>query len=354
MYIKLPQTCTKSIQRRCCFVLLFFLAVNWMTQAQDISFAKRTGTDNPLSGIVLNAGLTSKSVDIDADGDMDLFVGNQEGTVRYYKNIGTSEDPNVFEEQLGAENPFDGVDIGSNSTPTFVDFNQDNLMDVFVGGTNGIAYFKNTGTTMAPVFEQRQGEENPLGAITYSGNRVFSTTFTDIDLDGDQDVFVGWIDYDAVDSCGILYYKNTGSGLQTTFVNQSGADNPFETFQELYPTPVFVDVDSDQDLDVFIAKGDGSFSYFENTTDPNELSVEKNALQSFVVYPNPAVNEFLVVLKDKPLTLRMFALTGHEVLNRFLTTENSSVDVRSFPAGIYILIFDDGVNRSTQKVIITR
>jgi hypothetical protein len=77
-------------------------------------------------------------------------------------------------------------------------------------------------------------------------------------------------------------------------------------------------------------------------------------LQSFVVYPNPAVNEFLVVLKGKPLTLRVFALTGHEVLNRFLTIENSSVDVRSFPAGIYILTFDDGVNRSTQKVIITK
>ena len=49
------------------------------------------------------------------------MLGNAEGTLQYFQNDGNGN----FTEQTGADNPFDGVDVGSNSTPTLGEVNHD-------------------------------------------------------------------------------------------------------------------------------------------------------------------------------------------------------------------------------------
>ena len=66
--------------------------------------------------------------DIDGDGDLDVFVGELYGTIKYYVNNGSG----VFTEQTGAwnpgtkaGNPFNGVDVtirrGSADCHWFID-----------------------------------------------------------------------------------------------------------------------------------------------------------------------------------------------------------------------------------------
>lgn len=322
--------------------------------AQGIEFVERTGAENPLNAVVMSSGLTSESVDIDADGDLDLFVGNQEGTIRYYKNIGTEAAPNVFEEQQEIDPVFQGFDVGSHSVPTFVDIDNDQHLDLFVGGMNGIAFLKNKGTDATPVFEEQDSINNPLSFVTHAGNRGFFPTFVDIDLDGDTDVFIGWVDYDLSGSSGIDYFRNDGTGTSPNFVRQEGADNPFASFDKLYPKLIFVNADTDEDLDVFIPLGDGSFSYYENISDFSDMGMSQNALQAFVLYPNPALDRFTVVLKSKTMRLRMHSLSGREVLNCVLTEDAPHVSVKAYPAGIYVLLLDDGVHKYSQKLVIVK
>ena len=228
------------------------------TPALAQTFTEQIGAANPFNGV--NAGFYSNPTfeDIDNDGDKDAFSGVYGGTILYYKNTGTASAP-VFTAQTGAANPFNGVDVGYNSTPTFVDIDNDGDKDAFIGERFGtIKYYKNTGTASAPVFTAQTGAANPFNGVDVGYNSIL--TFVDIDNDGDKDAFSG------VDNGTILYYKNTGTASVPVFTAQIGAANPFNGVDiGSYSTPTFEDIDNDGDKDAFIGEHSGTIKYYKNT-----------------------------------------------------------------------------------------
>ena len=49
-------------------------------------------------------------------GDLDLVVGGEDGRLKYFKNTGSSTKPE-FEEMTESKNPFLRIDVGSRSAP---------------------------------------------------------------------------------------------------------------------------------------------------------------------------------------------------------------------------------------------
>jgi len=321
--------------------------------AQKIEFVQRTGVENPLDGAEVTSGLTSHSIDIDDDGDFDLFMGNSNGTIFYYENIGTIEEPNLFDQQIGVGNPLYGIDVGTKSAPTFVDIDKDGDFDVFIGATNSISYYKNIGTKTAAVYELQLLDNNPLKSITSSGDRAFTVTFLDIDSDTDLDAFIGWVDYDVVNSQGIVFCENIGNLSVPVFENKLGPENPFEQFDKLYPKPIFIDIDADDDFDVFIGKGDGDYLFYENISD-TALDVKKDINIGFEMYPNPVKDILTISLLGKDIHVKIYDLLGMQVLSKDLTDNNETIDVRRLTAGIYVAVIDDGKNRISKKIIVSK
>ena len=336
------------------FLIVILVLFSEIIKAQTIEFTKKTGNNNPLNGVDVGTGLQSHSIDIDNDGDFDLFVGNGSGTILYYKNIGTVENPNVFEVQTGVNNPLNGVDVGENSIPVFVDMDKDLDFDLFIGSKNSIHYYKNMGTQTAPVFTLQTGVNNPLNAVISSGDRAYLPSFVDIDSDSDFDVFIGFIDYDVADSSGILYYENKGTSLVANFQQQIGANNPFVSFNELYPQPIFVDIDSDNDMDVFIGKGNGTFDYYENTTELLGLKVNNTFLKATKMYPNPATTELTFESFEKDVEIRIFSLSGIQVYKGIISEKNDKIDVSAIPSGIYVVVLNDGMTKISKKLVIAK
>ena len=100
--------------------------------------------------------------DLDGDGDLDMMVGENGGTILYYKNTGSASAP-VFAQQTGAANPFNGSDVGCDSAPALVDLDGDGDLDLVVGENDGnLNYFKNTGTASAPVFAAADRRRQPV------------------------------------------------------------------------------------------------------------------------------------------------------------------------------------------------
>ena len=90
---------------------------------------------------------------------------------------------------------------------------------------------------------------------------------TDIDNDGDQDLFVGaYSDYQT----RIKYYQNIGTNAVPLF--DAPVDNPFglSPFSFYLAFPEMADLDNDGDIDLLIGSAAdtsqyGDFYYFENT-----------------------------------------------------------------------------------------
>ena len=221
-------------------------------------FTLQTGASNPLNGVAV-ALASPAFADIDGDGDQDVFIGFNNGTISYYKNTGSSTVP-VFTQQTGAANPFNGVDVGDYSAPVFVDIDGDGDLDAFIGALDGtIYYFKNTGSSTVPVFTQQTGAANPFNGVGVGGFSV--PTFIDVDKDGDKDAFIG------SNNGTISYYKNTGSSTVPVFTQQTGVANPLNGVTVGgYSAPATVDIDGDGNVDLFIGNNAGNVSYYKNTS----------------------------------------------------------------------------------------
>ena len=60
-------------------------------------------------------------------GDLDLVVGNYGGNLTYVENTGTSTAP-AYVLRTGSANPFDGIDVGKDSTAAVADFDGDGTL----------------------------------------------------------------------------------------------------------------------------------------------------------------------------------------------------------------------------------
>ncbi len=219
--------------------------MQYIAEPKDPNFTATTGTDNPLNGFDGGTYSSPTFADVDKDGDFDAFIGEKDGIINYFENDG-----GTFTEITGAANPLNGFDVGFNSTPTFADVDGDGDLDAFIGEYDGnINYFENDSGT----FTEITGAANPLNGVNVGYNS--SPTFADVDKDGDFDAFIGEKD-------GIInYFENDGG----TFTEITVAANPFNGFDVGdNSSPTFADVDGDGDLDAFIGETGGNINYFEN------------------------------------------------------------------------------------------
>lgn len=195
-------------------------------------------------------------VDIDNDGDLDLFAGNSIAEVTFFENIGTATLPAFDTAQAS---PFGIVPpTTSYITVNFQDMDNDGDFDLWIGDSGfDMIYYQNTGTVTAPAFAA--GISNPFGLVAPYGAYEAKMSTGDLDGDGDYDLLVGG-------SYGNLhYFQNTGTATAPAFAPL--VTNPFGmvAVPPSYAAPAIGDLDQDGDLDIGVGNNTGSFYFFENT-----------------------------------------------------------------------------------------
>ncbi|KAK7233307.1 hypothetical protein SO694_00109010 [Aureococcus anophagefferens] len=218
--------------------------------------------DSPFDGIDVGGDSAPALVDLDGDGDLDLVVGEKYGTLYYYENVGSAASPS-YEAVTGTASPFDGIDVGLHSAPAFADVDGDGDLDLVVGEEEGaLYYYENVGSAASPTYAARTGTASPFDGIKVGGNYGRSApALADVDGDGDLDLVVG-------EGFGALYYYETvGSAASPSYAAVTGTASPFDGIDvgnRERSTPALADLDGDGDLDLVVGDRFYGLFYYEN------------------------------------------------------------------------------------------
>ncbi len=229
----------------------------WEPYEQRLRFFRNTGTaespafhEEPGNPFGLGyAGFHGVFGDIDGDGDLDAFVGQYDGSTFFFENTGTATSP-AFTWPVA--NPFGLYVAGSSSAePALVDIDGDGDLDAFMGqGSRGGAFdfFRNTGTAAIPAFASPPSDHWPFGLPPLYYGFAPSLSFADLDGDGDFDAFETPAEYGAP-----LFLTNSGAVASPAFAFP--VTDAFGLARGFSPRLSLGDIDGDGDIDVFMGGG---------------------------------------------------------------------------------------------------
>ncbi len=266
-----------------------FTSILWndITTKNTISLRRNNGannfefiTDNYLNLLDVGSRSIPDFVDIDADNDLDLFIGSEsltDGTIYYFENIGTPSNPNFI---LVDSNYF-GISGELSLSPTFGDLDADGDYDLLVGNYfNDIIFYENTGDRFTAFFENKGILKNSINENIKAG--IYSRIrLNDVDLDGDLDIVVG--DFNGQ----VLLYRNIGTSVTYNFEIDEAYFNIEKPGN--YTNPICFDYDSDGINELFVGTDAGKILLYENGNNlsPSFVLADDNFLNaSFGKEPN--------------------------------------------------------------------
>ncbi|MFQ5650041.1 MAG: FG-GAP-like repeat-containing protein [bacterium] len=221
-----------------------------------------------LAGVDVREGATPTFVDIDADGDLDLFVGEFFGNINFYRNVGTASKPVLVLET----ETFAGIDVGTYSVPTFADIDADGDLDLFIGKFSGISFYENVSVDTLAFL---------LVTDTFAGidvGRLTAPFFDDLDGDGDLDLLVGEGGF--FEDGNINFFRNVGIRSQPSFVQETNTFVGIDVGD--FNAPTLADIDLDGDLDLIMGDRRGDLTFYRNIGTPDNpiFSFDANTFSS--------------------------------------------------------------------------
>ena len=241
-------------------------------QFSSFSYAQSLGVD-----LVCTAegclGCFPRVVYWDADALKDLLVGQSDGTVKVFRNVGSDQAPTFDAGTLLEVGPAGGkapIGVGSRATTSTVDWNNDGKKDLVSGGLDAkIHVFINEGTDAAPDFLSEMVLSDGGSDLMVPGTRS-SPVILDLDGDGRKDLLSGNTDGQ------LLLYSNAGTDAAPIFsdyVLVEADGTPIDLADWPRSRPFVCDWTGDGYLDVLIGAGDGNVHLFQGVPEPATLAL---------------------------------------------------------------------------------
>ena len=290
--------------------------------------------------------------DIDADGDKDMVIGDFNGQLHLFFNTPTAGLAN-FTSVAPIIN-LSGIDIGQRANPLFHDVDKDGDLDLVVGRSDGkLSYYWNYGTSTVYKFHVDSVNAN-FGRIdvtnVFSNPEGNSAAFIK-----DSILYVG-SQYGIIQEF-IIQYDSLKTGKFTLITNT------FANLRDGYNSTIDIyDINRDGILEYMIGNSRGGITLYSNadwdTIIPSKyiLSVATNLEPkvNVLIYPNPASEEVTISCDQLKSNLKIYNLKGQLLYSKKITDYITTISLKEFESGMYIIRLDNDKNIVTKKLVINR
>jgi Secretion system C-terminal sorting domain/FG-GAP-like repeat len=278
--------------------------------------------------------------DLDNDGDLDLLVGSNIGSVyAYFNQAGAGNAMNLVRDQ----NPmWTQMDIGQVAAPLIGDFDNDGRKDVIMGERFGILnFFKNTGSLTEPVFGPNPALAPNVSNIgnfnvqndSIANNSGLSTPQLIQNDQGEPMIVVG-----SSDGYIETYLLGDMTTAPWTLVTKTfgGIHDGWRS------SPAFADLDDDGYLEMILGNQSGGLTLYKTILTPFSppvpvVSPYPPQLQ-IQITPNPASTQASLLLDGhdgSAFRVDVYDALGRLRLQNHSTGNQYTLPLGDWPAGMY-------------------
>jgi hypothetical protein len=271
--------------------------------------------------------------DIDNDGDVDILYCNHYGNLSWAENTAGVGNPCNF--SIIKNNTFSITPISGNGNPQLIDIDLDGKLDVMMGLYNGsIAYYRNVGTSSTPSFSL---STNTFGGIDVDGsifkylNEGYAAPFFYRE-NGQLKLLIGNVE-------GRLFQYDIPSNLTSPAILVASDLNNLNEGENA--TPLYEDIDGDNKRDLILGNHSGGISFFSSKKSVIGIKENTSNMFAFSeMYPNPA-NELLFIKMNysdfNNYQIEVHDINGksiQQITSREFTT---ALDIKELSNGVYFV-----------------
>lgn len=280
--------------------------------------------------------------DLDGDGDDDMIVGDAIGKLHYFR-----KDPGPDDNFVLAQANYMGIDVGSYATPQLIDVDRDGIKDMIIGEQTGtLNYYRNTGTASSPNFALISPFWGNLSVNKPSFSTGYSVPFLWNDH-GTYELLVG------SERGYLYRFGNIDGNLSGTFtLVDSMYVSSYEGLR-IAPAIADVNGDTLADViignyagGVSIFLGDMSVGMTENNSVPAFFSIYPNpASGEITIQTELPANEF-------PASIVLRSVTGAEIKILKTEHANEKISVAGLAPGMYFVTVQTKSGKTSSKKLL--
>ncbi|MEJ6617395.1 MAG: FG-GAP-like repeat-containing protein [Crocinitomicaceae bacterium] len=309
-----------------------------------LAYYRNTGTlnspafalidDNYLDLSLENYGLRSVPTfgDIDNDGDQDLFIGREDGTLVHYQNFSAGSGA-IFNNGIinYKDNLNQTISVTTYCFPQLFDLNNDGLLDLILGKKTGeLVYYKNIGTPSNPSFQLTNSNLGNIDVSTANPDGYPAPHF--FRQNGETRLFLG----DLTGRCN--FYTGIDGNIDPTESFTLISENYANINTQAYSSFWVNDLNNDGNLEFYVGQDLGGIYRFEH--DPNSSSsLDETTLgKQVIIYPNPASNSFTISSEKEMIqSIHLSNIEGKFIHSEEINTLKTVVNSNEYPTGIYFV-----------------
>jgi hypothetical protein len=291
--------------------------------------------------------------DMDNDGDLDLLVGNTNGYLFYFNNEAGPNNP--FNLVQDFNSLWASMDVGQVSAPAIFDLDQDGLADILVGERNGnVNYYKNIGSPTEPNFNP---DENAAPNIPNLGkintqivpNGLGFSTPQVVEFQNNTLLITGSIDGQ------LEAYRLTGPTADSFPVVdlRLGNINPGQR-----SSPAFADINDDGVLELLAGNQRGGLLMYrtELSAFTPPVSVDTSTELEFQIRPNPTNSMASILMPSRYVQSEknwaIFDALGRRLANGSSSQQQIQLPTEQYAQGIYWVRVDVGNAVAVRKLVV--